>query len=1270
MGTELSGRFLPFVVIVLSCLQGHAQDWQTHYQSALEHYQQGQFGEAMSQAEKAMSAAPELKGQTYARQIFTAACLATEVYDKGLTQIVAEIEGFRTLEPASDNYTEAIRKKGQLLVGTGRFAEAAKTFHELSMVYAGRSGRQSYEHLVALAEEAGALMQAKKLVEAQQVYEASIAGFRVLPDAGEDFLYALFNSAYIDHSLSNKTRAITKLSELIAFLEQNQLQSYPEYSQARQMLSSLNVAGGNASAGFMLPEDQARQLFEKAFSLQETNFRDALRDYNACEEIIATHQLRNNTTFSCHLNYGRLLFAGGDYTASRVMLEKARHDAAALYDPNGPESGHVDILTADLALQSRDVGAASQLYQQGIRKLKAEKTGVWVKQIRWVGEQLIAAKAGEQAIPVIAMLLGDACFATLEIRDKIIIHQLNASAYLESRQADKLLQFVWSHAEGEKSADLRQTFLLLAGQAALRRGALNEAHEHFLKGIVAAPSGIVIGELYFESARTYQQLGDYKEAEIHYRHALEHIVRAPSSETTTPLLFNSLAAFYIQLGNYGAAERFFVNLLAHDDGSAGFYNAVRQNLAALYQQTGHYAEARSLLLKTLQADALRGTDHPDYAIALQNLAAVYQDLGRLDSALVLYEQALAIDRKYYGEESLSYATKLANLGTVYQEGNKFDAARTMFEKALAIRGNLVPSDHPDYAYSQYVLANLLYRTQKPREALPLFKACAESYLQQINNVFPALSDYERTAFYNRVYEVIATYQMFLLENITLEKGLAGALLNFRLQTKALLLNSSLKVRNQILHSGDNALITDFNVWKHTKDQLAYLYSLTKEERQEHAGLIEEYSQQANAREKSLSLKSEQFSAAFVPGSQDWRQIQAVLKPGEGAMEIVRVKLKGSDSVLYAALIVKPGLEEPSIVINSEGNLLEQKVFNGYINRIRYQLEDPTSYNVFWKKFEPFLTGVRTLYFSPDGVYTKVNCLALYDPEKGTYLIDRMKMMLVSNLQDIAKEEPARAVAPHALLVGYPDYRLDATKRIGDLQSTTEKNTSMFTRIFHNGFAELPGTEKEVNQIQHVLASKNWRVEKHLREAASEEKIKASRHVTLLHIATHGFFVAPTDEHAVQVYSSDLRDIDNNSMLRSGLLLAGAEKNLIEMLSGQPKSQVYDGILTAYEVMNLTLDDADLVVLSACETGMGDVRNGEGVYGLQRAFLLAGAKHVMMSLWKVDDVATQELMATFYKAWLSGDQQLDAFHGAQLRMKAERGHPYYWGAFVMMGGTSP
>src|SRR5688500_14803608 len=275
-------RFQTLTFALLASVASYAQDWQTPYNAALQAYQKEDFSTAIQQAEKAIAlAAGDVKGQAFSRQIFTASCLETQMYERGLAQVVQEIANFKGIEPNGQNYLEAVRKKGQLQMGLGNFAAACGTFHQVVLLQESLTGKQSYEYYVAQAEEADALMQAKKYDEAQKAYESSIAGFRLLPDAGEDLLYSLFNSGYIDFTRSNKASASKKLSELIAFLEQNSLQAYPQYEEARRMLSTLNVSGEVKSTGLVLPADQAKQLFDQAYALQQTKTQEALQTYRA-----------------------------------------------------------------------------------------------------------------------------------------------------------------------------------------------------------------------------------------------------------------------------------------------------------------------------------------------------------------------------------------------------------------------------------------------------------------------------------------------------------------------------------------------------------------------------------------------------------------------------------------------------------------------------------------------------------------------------------------------------------------------------------------------------------------------------------------------------------------------------------------------------------------------------------------------------------------------------------------------------------------------------
>jgi CHAT domain-containing protein len=204
------------------------------------------------------------------------------------------------------------------------------------------------------------------------------------------------------------------------------------------------------------------------------------------------------------------------------------------------------------------------------------------------------------------------------------------------------------------------------------------------------------------------------------------------------------------------------------------------------------------------------------------------------------------------------------------------------------------------------------------------------------------------------------------------------------------------------------------------------------------------------------------------------------------------------------------------------------------------------------------------------------------------------------------------------------------------------------------FASLPGSHTEVVNIQEILKSKGWTLEVFLKKTATEQNLKNVHSPGILHIATHGFF--STD----QVRLSE--NVKKDFLFYSGLILSGANKNLKE--ETEPFHD--DGIVTAYEVMNLDLAGTDLVVLSACETGLGKIENGEGVYGLQRSFLQAGARNILISLWKVDDQVTQELMIKFYQYLFQGKPFREALKAAQLDQLRKANNPENWGGFVMVG----
>ena len=216
---------------------------------------------------------------------------------------------------------------------------------------------------------------------------------------------------------------------------------------------------------------------------------------------------------------------------------------------------------------------------------------------------------------------------------------------------------------------------------------------------------------------------------------------------------------------------------------------------------------------------------------------------------------------------------------------------------------------------------------------------------------------------------------------------------------------------------------------------------------------------------------------------------------------------------------------------------------------------------------------------------------------------------------------------------------------------------------------LPATQVELKEIGSLLESRKWQVQLYTGEQALKDSVKGVQHPRVLHIATHGFFQAD-QERKLSDRPGDERPAGlEDPMLRSGLFFAGANRTL----AGQPTPpDLDDGILTAYEATGMNLQGTELVVLSACETGLGQVSAGEGVFGLRRALQVAGAEAVLMSMWSVPDKETQELMGLLYRKWLAGKEKHDALREAQLELretvKARYGHdsPYHWGAFVLVG----
>lgn len=740
-------------------------------------------------------------------------------------------------------------------------------------------------------------------------------------------------------------------------------------------------------------------------------------------------------------------------------------------------------------------------------------------------------------------------------------------------------------------------------------------------------------------------LGKYNEAEKDIDQSLAILSQNNLKEAMQyAIALNNLAMLKQTIGRYEEAIKDLKNVLSISEKlqSSKSKNHLKfiSNLALLYQQTGKYSEAEALYLS---AQSKISKTSPDYAALLNNLALLYRTMGQLEKVEDPLVKALGIYKSSVGDESPVYAKTLNDLGNFYRSQARYAEAEPLLTKALSIREKALGTTHPLYAQSQEDLAIHYWKKGDTEKAYELYKTVMEQSLEFINHYFPPMSESEKTKYWDVLSPRFQRFYNFANSHASGNKEVVKDLYDYHIATKALLLNSTNKIKQSIIASKDAALIKDYFSWLDQKETLARYYAYSKEELKDQKINLDSTERAANALEKRLSERSKDFSAGISNQKISHAQLAALLSDQEAIVEIVRVHAydqQFTDQVHYLALVLTKGAKEPMLIKLDNGVQLETRYAKYYRNTIQQKQADNFSYEQYWSKIETAISTKKILYLSLDGVYNQLNLNTLKKTD-GDYLVKKYEMILLGNSKDLLAIKNRKPSAPrkNAFLIGFPDY--------GGPELTS-----------------LPGTKTELDGINKMLKLNGYQVTQFMQKDASEKNLKNIKAPELLHIATHGYFLQDV-EGKDNAYGISAENALENPLLRSGLMLAGASKTVSGV--SQPSLESNDnGVLTAYEAMNLNLEGTQLIILSACETGLGDVKNGEGVYGLQRAFLVAGADALIMSLWKVDDAATQMLMTNFYTNWIKLRDKQKAFKQAQLQLMAKYKEPYYWGAFIMIG----
>lgn len=793
-------------------------------------------------------------------------------------------------------------------------------------------------------------------------------------------------------------------------------------------------------------------------------------------------------------------------------------------------------------------------------------------------------------------------------------------------------------------------------------GNYNEAKEAFQRSITLLEKlhtsiHVDIIEGLTNLGNLYLETGQYDSSEIYFQCALQKTNTAVKNRDDQYLksinqfervvinLQNGLASLHRRKGEIQDAIdilrqqlTYVKSILVDAPQLQQSYKTILLNLSSCYLESNKPLEAKALMKEyTSMPKSSDEKQTSEYLHAIKTLGDMYRQLEQLDSALLMWNAALrSIDKGFFQGSSL-HLSLLNNIGELYVATEDYVLAieRLSLAKRLnETRGGINPRL---YQTTLYNLAEAYHWSGNYAMADTVYQKLMAHLLHEVQHNFTYLSESEKISFYRSQLTILESYTSFALtisgvvplqqtDHPYINKSITQQLYDLQIMTKGIILNASFKMKNRILNGNDESLKTKYLLWETKKNQLANVVRTENPDPDQLVALEEHI----DFLEQELSRASASFRKGFVVDSIFWREIQNKLKPGEAAVEMIRFV----NGLLYGALIITSETKDQPVIaiIKSSGNrYLEKEYYRQYKNAIKHRLVDTVSYNVYWR---PILDAARAamprgqklnrVYLSPDGIYNQINLNTLYSNKEKQFVIDQVELRYVVNTKAIAMTEVLKKSKDTAVLFGRPNFELSE-------------------------YTDLPGTEVEVDQIDQYLRKHKYNSRTYKGIDATESNVKGLNSPYILHLATHGFF-----ENNSESSISLIR-----ILLNSGIVLTPSPI--------QEGKNVDDGILTAYEALNLNLDTNELTVLSACETGLGEFYPGEGVYGLRLALASAGARHVLMSLWKVDDQATQELMTLFYKHWLKKPESIRAaFQIAQRELRKKYPEPYYWGAFVLIG----
>ncbi|MFC1580144.1 tetratricopeptide repeat protein [Thermodesulfobacteriota bacterium] len=789
----------------------------------------------------------------------------------------------------------------------------------------------------------------------------------------------------------------------------------------------------------------------------------------------------------------------------------------------------------------------------------------------------------------------------------------------------------------------------------------------------------------------YQKTGEYEKAEPLLKQAMEISarVKGPNHPDTASTL-NSLGVLYESMGDFDKAKALYklaLGILEKNlEEDHPLLVLALNNLAGIYTLTGEYTEAEPLFTRALAiAQKVLGPDHPDTALTLNNFAVLYDNMKKYSKAETLYKQALKIDEKTLGSNHPNVARDLNNLAFLNQAMGNYARAEPFYKRALEIKKKNLGPDHPDTALSLFNLA-FMYGTQgRDNDSLTLFKRGLTVQDRFIRNVLGIGNERQKLLLIKDQaggYEgALSLIQLrFAKDPKALHLGL-----NIVLSRKGVMFDAQARQRQALMGSLDPKAKGAWKELSSLRTQLAKLLMVKPNgmPAKEYQEKIVSLQWKIEKLESSLAALSPLVAEEVAQRQATVEKVASILPKGSVLVEFVRiglfdwVKCKWSGKKAYLVFILHPD-RRIELVSLGDADKLDGKVqtLMGRISTIPNSQSDVKNqrdsakelYSLLWEPLAGPVGNAFNVILSPDGILNLVSFSALRDPAD-RFLVEGRNITYVTSGRDMVREKSRFRSETDLFIAANPKFDMEGQKKPIAGRSLKQGFRSVG---FTLQFSPLPGTSKEAREIPQLLPGKIKVVV--TGKDATESAVLNVRRPKTLHLATHGFFlkdqdVVPANTDRRPSSKSILPRGFENPLVRSGLAFAQA--------NNAAKAQTSDdGLLTALEVSGMDLHGTELVTLSACETGVGEVKAGEGVFGLRRAFALSGARNLMMSLWPVSDSITAEQMKSFYRFYGKGTPPAEALRKAQLetiatlRKRFGAAPASLWAPFILQGPPVP